>query len=126
MFEKSSVVTDHRRVMPITINSDKLYDTDVTDAAWALIAPMLPAARRGGRPRTTNTRLAVAQSCCVPRYATRVLMPQNCSLPPEDAGANGSVYVHRGTSEICRINSWYGRGSTASFAGNTGPMDYWL
>jgi hypothetical protein len=41
-------VTDHRRMMPITINTDKLYDTDLTDAAWALIAPMLPAARRGG------------------------------------------------------------------------------
>ena len=49
-------VTDHRRVMPITINTDKLYDTDLTDAAWALIRPMLPAARRGGRPRTTNIR----------------------------------------------------------------------
>ena len=33
--------------MPITINTDKLYDTDLTDAAWALIGPMLPAARRG-------------------------------------------------------------------------------
>jgi hypothetical protein len=43
-------------VMPITINTDKLYDTDLTDAAWALIAPMLPAARPGGRPRTTNIR----------------------------------------------------------------------
>jgi hypothetical protein len=49
-------VTDHRRVMPITINTDKLYDTDLTDAAWALIAPMLPAARSGGGPRTTNIR----------------------------------------------------------------------
>src|ERR1700751_2051671 len=50
------VVTDRRRVMPITINTDKLYDTDLTDAAWTLIAPMLPAARPGGRPRTTNIR----------------------------------------------------------------------
>src|SRR6201982_4027602 len=49
-------VTDHRRVMPITINTDKLYATDLTDAAWALIAPMLPAARRSGRPHTTNIR----------------------------------------------------------------------
>ena len=49
-------VTDHRRVMPITLNTDKLYDTDLTDAAWALIGPMLRAARRGGRPRTTNIR----------------------------------------------------------------------
>ena len=49
-------VTDHGRLMPITSNTDKLYDTDLTDAAWALIGPMLPAARRGGRPRTTNIR----------------------------------------------------------------------
>jgi transposase len=44
--------------MPIAINTDKLYDTDLTDAAWALIAPMLPAARRGGRPRTTASSTA--------------------------------------------------------------------
>ena len=30
--------------------------TDLTDAAWALIAPMLPAARPGGRPRKINIR----------------------------------------------------------------------
>jgi len=56
MFEKSSTDIDHRGVMPITIDTEKLYDTDLTDAAWALIAPMLPAARPGGRPRTTNIR----------------------------------------------------------------------
>ena len=38
-------VTDHRRVMPITINTDKLYDTDLTDTAWALIGAELPPAR---------------------------------------------------------------------------------
>ena len=36
--------------------SIRLYDTDLTDAAWALVAPMLPAARPGGRPRTTDVR----------------------------------------------------------------------
>ena len=35
-------------VMTISTDVDKLYDTDLTDAAWALIAPMLPAARTGG------------------------------------------------------------------------------
>ena len=29
---------------------------DLTDAAWAFVAPVLPAARPGGRPRTTNLR----------------------------------------------------------------------
>ena len=32
------------------------YDTDLTDAAWALVEPILPAARPGGRPRTTDLR----------------------------------------------------------------------
>src|ERR1700757_2880516 len=43
-------------VMTISTDVDKLYDTDLSDAAWALIAPMLPAARPGGRPRKINVR----------------------------------------------------------------------
>jgi len=35
---------------------ERLYDTDLTDAGWALVAPLLPPARPGGRPRTTNIR----------------------------------------------------------------------
>jgi len=42
--------------MRVSTDIDKLYDTDLTDAAWALIAPMLPAARPGGRPRKINIR----------------------------------------------------------------------
>src|SRR5467141_3961149 len=34
----------------------RFYDTDVTDAAWAWVGPVLPAARPVGRPRTTNIR----------------------------------------------------------------------
>jgi putative transposase len=34
----------------------RCYDTDLNDAAWAWIAPYLPAARPGGRPRTTDLR----------------------------------------------------------------------
>ena len=36
--------------------STPFYDTDLTDAAWAWVAPVLSAARPGGRPRTTNLR----------------------------------------------------------------------
>src|SRR5208337_1998077 len=43
-------------VMTTSTDVDKLYDTDLTDAARALIAPMLPAARPGGRPRKINIR----------------------------------------------------------------------
>jgi transposase len=34
----------------------RFYDTDLTNAAWARVAPVLPAARPGGRPRATNLR----------------------------------------------------------------------
>jgi putative transposase len=43
-------------VMTISTDIDKLYDKDLSDPAWALIAPMLPAARPGGRPRKINLR----------------------------------------------------------------------
>jgi putative transposase len=32
------------------------YDTDVTDSQWNLIEQYLPAAKTGGRKRTTNIR----------------------------------------------------------------------
>src|SRR3954452_5083091 len=33
-----------------------LYPTDTSDAPWRRIARLLPAARQGGRPRTTDLR----------------------------------------------------------------------
>jgi putative transposase len=35
---------------------NRRYATDLTDAAWELVKPLLPAARYGGRPRTTDVR----------------------------------------------------------------------
>ena len=35
------------------------YDTDVTNAQWEVLAPLIPAAKPGGRPRTTNLREVV-------------------------------------------------------------------
>ncbi len=37
----------------------KLYDTDLSDPAWALVEPHLPAAKPAGRPRTTCLRAVV-------------------------------------------------------------------
>lgn len=34
----------------------KRYPSDVTDAQWELIEPLLPAAKNGGRPRSTDLR----------------------------------------------------------------------
>src|SRR3954462_6805393 len=35
------------------------YPTDLTDEQWALVEPLLPLARRGGRPRTVDLRLVL-------------------------------------------------------------------
>lgn len=38
---------------------DKGYPTDLTDDQWRVIEPLIPAAKRGGRPRTANMRLVL-------------------------------------------------------------------
>jgi transposase len=41
-------------------NRDHLrYPSDLTDAEWALIAPLIPPAKRGGRQRTVDVREVV-------------------------------------------------------------------
>ena len=35
---------------------DDIYKTDLTDGQWRLIEPILPEAKPGGRPRSTNLR----------------------------------------------------------------------
>jgi transposase len=41
------------------VRASGTYASDVTDREWALIAPHLPAARTGGRPRSTCLRRVV-------------------------------------------------------------------
>lgn len=36
--------------------SRKHYTSDLTDEEWAIVEPVIPPAKRGGRPRTTNMR----------------------------------------------------------------------
>jgi putative transposase len=35
------------------------YPTDLTEAEWIILAPLIPAAKPGGRPRTTDMREVV-------------------------------------------------------------------
>jgi putative transposase len=35
------------------------YPSDMTDAEWALVEPLIPAAKHGGRPRKTDMRAAI-------------------------------------------------------------------
>jgi len=39
--------------------SKRRYPSDLTDVEWALIAPVIPRARRGGGKRTVDLRQAV-------------------------------------------------------------------
>ena len=41
------------------------YPSDLTDAEWALIEPMIPPSRRGGRPRHVNVRAVLNAICYV-------------------------------------------------------------
>jgi putative transposase len=45
----------------------RAYPTDLTDAQWALIEPLLPEARPGGRPRSVDLREVVNASLYVAR-----------------------------------------------------------
>ena len=36
-----------------------IYPSDLTDAEWAHLAPLIPAAKPGGRPRSVNMRRLV-------------------------------------------------------------------
>ena len=46
--------------------STRFYDTDLTNAAWTWVAPVLPAARAGGRPRTTKLRAVLERHLLPP------------------------------------------------------------
>jgi putative transposase len=70
--------------MPNTRNT--LYSTDVSDAAWRQIARLLPAAKKGGRPRTTSLRAVI--------NAIFYLLRTGCQwrLLPREYPAWGTVY----------------------------------
>ena len=44
---------EHRRAAE---RRGRRYPSDLTDAEWALIAPMIPPAKRGGRKRSVDVR----------------------------------------------------------------------
>ncbi len=62
------------------------YASDVTEREWALIAPLLPAARGGGRPRSTCPRRVV--------NAIFYLLRAGCQwrMPPRDFPPRSTVY----------------------------------
>ena len=85
--------------------STPFYDTDLSDAAWAWVAPVLPAARPGGRPRTTNLRAVL--------NAIFYLLRTGCQwrLLPREFPPYGTVYHYFQAWQ----NSGYGSIYIASF-----------
>ena len=72
------------------------YPSDLTDAEWALIEPMIPPARRGGRPRDVER----------PRGAQRDLL---CSLDglPVVGAAQGPAAEVDGTSLLSTAHHYF-------------------
>src|ERR1700687_1064091 len=78
----------------------RFYDTDLINAAWAWIAPVLPAARPGGRPRTTNLRAVLnaifylLRTGCQWRLLPREFPPFGTVYHYFQAWQNSGVWVH--------------------------------
>ena len=78
------------------------YPSDLTDGEWALIAPMFPAARRRGRPRTTCLRkvmdaiLYIASSGCAWRMLPKCF--------PAISTVCGYFYAWRNSGLLTTIN----------------------
>ena len=76
------------------------YPTDLTDTEWTLLAPLIPAAKPGGRPRTTDMREvvnAILQACGAGPSVADVFPPILCPIKrstiisgPGDAQASGN------------------------------------
>ena len=66
---------------PVYVYAGSLYPCDLTDAEWALLAPLLPAPARRGRPRAWPLRLLVnalfyvLRTGCAWRYLPREYPP---------------------------------------------------
>ena len=87
--------------------STRFYDTDLTDAAWAFVAPVLPAARPVGRPRTTNLRadlnaiLYLLRTGCQWRLLPReyrLVARSTITFEPGKTPVCGSIYIGCSTS----------------------------
>jgi len=61
---------------------EQVYETDLTDAQWGLIEPLLPAAKRGGRRRSVSLRLVVNTICYLNKTGCQWrLLPKDLAKP---------------------------------------------
>ena len=86
-------------VPPDTSRNNTTYDTDLTDAQWALIAPFLPPPDTSGAPRTTNMRHAVN----VMLYRLKTGCPWK--MVPKDFGIPWKT-VYNWHEAFARLGKW--------------------
>src|SRR3954454_1082308 len=62
-----------------TTQTRRLYDTDLTDAQWEILAPLLPPPPGGGRPRTIPSPIQYFLQCSMTTdaHSDRSLMVSN-------------------------------------------------
>jgi transposase len=67
---------------------ERRYPSDLTDAEWVLIEPMIPPAQRGGRPRATDMREVM--------NAVRYVLRTGCQWRqlPKDFPPRSTVYSY--------------------------------
>lgn len=77
----------------------KTYPNDLTDAEWEIVKPLLPPAKRGGRPRTANMREVL--------NAIIYVLKTGCQWEqlPHDFPPKGTVYHY--------FNTWRKNGTWA-------------
>ncbi|PZD71176.1 hypothetical protein C1752_07904 [Acaryochloris thomasi RCC1774] len=50
-------IVDFKSLVALKLMSAKPYATDLTDAEWSILSPLIPKAKTGGHPRTVDMRL---------------------------------------------------------------------
>jgi len=92
-------------------NRDKLrYPSDLTDEEWALIEPLIPPARRGGRRREVDVRevvngiMYVLSTGCQWRYIPKDLLPRSTVYSYFDLWIYDGTLdrIHHALYEKCR------------------------
>jgi len=87
-------------VPPDTSKNNTTYDTDLTDARWQLIEPLLPPPDTSGAPRTTNLRHAL--NALLYRNKTGCqwkMLPRDFGIPWKTVYNWHEAFARRGTWE---------------------------
>src|SRR3712207_8107681 len=97
------------------------YASDLTDAEWALVAPLIRPAKCGGRPRTVNVRevlnaiFYVLWTGCQWKALPKDLPPQHGLGVPGPVAVGRHAHPHPSDRKSTRLNSSHANISYAVF-----------